>query len=145
MCFKYHVSIIKSPLVFKIGVDLYGPEFEQMKFKIGKPKYKNANVPVFTAVIDETRINLVESIHSIFEKGVELAVKENERQEAIEELKQQIGYVNAAEQQIEELSAEEQQQLEEAENGVTDEQSDGNEPETTITETTDDNEQSGIH
>ena len=148
MSFKYHVSIIKSPLVFKIGVDLYGPEFEQMKFKIGKPKYKNANVPVFTAVIDETRINLVESIHSIFEKGVELAVKENERQEAIEELKQQIGYVNAAEQQIEELSAEEQQQLEEAEkaeNGVTDEQSDGNEPETTITETTDDNEQSGIH
>ena len=75
-------------------------------------------------------------------------MKENERQEAIEELKQQIGYVTAAEQQIEELSAEEQQQLEEAEkaeNGVTDEQSDGNEPETTITETTDDNEQSGIH
>lgn len=152
MSFKYHVSIIKSPLVFKIGVDLYGPEFEQMKFKIGKPKYKNANVPVFTAVIDETRINLVESIHSIFEKGVELAVKENERQEAIEELKQQIGYVNAAEQQIEELSAEEQQQLEEAEEEASEmpaetseENTKGNDPETTITETTDDNEQSGIH
>lgn len=152
MSFKYHVSIIKSPLVFKIGVDLYGPEFEQMKFKIGKPKYKNANVPVFTAVIDETRINLVESIHSIFEKGVELAVKENERQEAIEELKQQIGYVNAAEEQIEELSAEEQQQLEEAEEEASEmptetseENTKGNDPETTITETTDDNEQSGIH
>lgn len=152
MSFKYHVSIIKSPLVFKIGVDLYGPEFEQMKFKIGKPKYKNANVPVFTAVIDETRINLVESIHSIFEKGVELAVKENERQEAIEELKQQIGYVNAAEQQIEELSAEEQQQLEEVEEEASEmpaetseENTKGNDPETTITETTDDNEQSGIH
>lgn len=152
MSFKYHVSIIKSPLVFKIGVDLYGPEFEQMKFKIGKPKYKNANVPVFTAVIDETRINLVESIHSIFEKGVELAVKENERQEAIEELKQQIGYVNAAEQQIEELSAEEQQQLKEAEEEASEmpaetseENTKGNDPETTITETTDDNEQSGIH
>ena len=109
-------------------------------------------MPVFTAVIDETRINLVESIHSIFEKGVELAVKENERQEAIEELKQQIGYVNAAEQQIEELSAEEQQQLEEAEEEASEmpaetseENTKGNDSETTITETTDDNEQSGIH
>ncbi|MBR5300850.1 MAG: hypothetical protein IKU36_11500 [Bacteroidales bacterium] len=144
MSFKYHVSIIRSPLVFKIGVDLYGPEFDQMKFKIGKPKYKNINVPVFTTVIDETRINLVESIHNIFEKGVELAVKENEKQEAIEELRQQIGYVNAAEQQIEELSAEEQKQLEEAQEETT-ETTDGNEPDTTITETTDDNEQSGIH
>lgn len=148
MSFKYHVSIIRSPLVFKIGVDLYGPEFEQMKFKIGKPKYKNVNVPVFTTVIDETKINLVESIHNIFEKGVELAVKENEKQEAIEELRQQIGYVNAAEQQIEELSAEEQKQLEEAQAETpetSEEGSDGNEPETTITETTEDDEQSGIH
>lgn len=146
MSFKYHVSIIRSPLVFKIGVDLYGPEFEQMKFKIGKPKYKNANVPVFTTVIDETRINLVESIHSIFEKGVELAVKENEKQEAIEELKQQIGYVNAAEQQIEELSAEEQKQLEDTEE-ETEDDTEGAEPETTITETTENtsNEQPGIH
>ena len=144
MSFKYHVSIIRSPLVFKIGVDLYGPEFEEMKFKIGKPKYKNANVPVFTAVIDETKINLIESIHSIFEKGVDLVVKENEKQEAIEELKQQIGYVNAAEQQMEELSAEEQMQLEEAQDETT-ETTDGIVPETTITETTDDDEQSGIH
>ena len=70
-------------------------------------------MPVFTAVIDETKINLAESIRGIFEKGVEIAVRENERQEAINEHKARIGYVNAAEQQIEELTAEEQKQLEE--------------------------------
>jgi hypothetical protein len=136
LSFKYHVSIIRSPMVFKIGVDLYGPDFDSMKFKIGKPKYKNINVPVFTTVIDETKINLVESIRNIFEKGVEIAVRENEKQEAIEELKQQIGYVNAAEQQMEELSEEEKKQLEEAQ-----------EPDTDITETTENtsNEQPGIH
>ena len=143
MSFKYHASIIRSPMVFKIGVDMYGPNFDKMKFRIGKPKYKNINVPVFSAVIDETRINLVESIRSIFEKGVDLAVRENEKQEAIEELKQQIGYVNAAEQQMEELSEEEQKQLEEAQT----EESATSETENEIQEIKDTlyNEQPGIH
>ena len=143
MSFKYHASIIRSPMVFKIGVDMYGPNFYKMKFRIGKPKYKNINVPVFSAVIDETRINLVESIRSIFEKGVDLAVRENEKQEAIEELKQQIGYVNAAEQQMEELSAEEQKQLEEAQT----EEAGTPETENEIQEIKDTlyNEQPGIH
>lgn len=143
MSFKYHASIIKSPMVFKIGVDMYGPNYDKMKFRIGKPKYKSINVPVFSAVIDETRINLVESIRSIFEKGVDLAVRENEKQEAIEELKQQIGYVNAAEQQMEELSEEEQKQLEEAQA----EDTESPETESVMTEITDTlyNEQSGIY
>lgn len=113
MSYKYHVSIIRSPIVFKVGVDIYGPDFDNMKFKIGKPKYRNTDVPVFTAVIDETKINLAESIRGIFEKGVEIAVRENERQEAINEHKARIGYVNAAEQQIEELTTEEKKRLEE--------------------------------
>ncbi len=113
MSYKYHASIIRSPLIFKIGVDIFGPDFDNMKFKIGRPKYKNANVPAFTTVIDQTRLNLAESIRTIFEKGVEIAVRENEQQEAIEEHKKEIGYVNAAEQNIEEFSEEERRQLEE--------------------------------
>ena len=113
MSYKYHASVIRSPMLLKVGVDIYGKDFDNMKFKIGKPKYRNTEVPVFTAVIDETKINLAESIRGIFEKGVEIAVRENERQEAINEHKARIGYVNAAEQQIEELTAEEQKQLEE--------------------------------
>ena len=94
-------------------MDIYGPDFDNMKFKIGKPKYRTTDIPVFTAVIDETRINLAESIRGIFEKGVEIAVKENERQDAINAHKENIGYMNAAEQDMEELTAEEQKQFEE--------------------------------
>lgn len=138
--FRYHVSMIRSPMVFKVGIDLYGPDFGNMKFKIGKPKYKNTKVPVFTEVIDRTRINLAESIRGIFEKGVDAAVKENERQEAIEEHKKSIGYVNAVDQQLEELSDDEKKQIEEAENA------DSQDIENTIKETPDTlNEQSGIH
>ena len=125
--FRYHASIIRSPMVFKVGVDIYGPDFENMKFKIGKPKYKNTKVPVFTEVIDRTRINLAESIRGIFEKGVEAAVRENERQEAIEAFKKESGYVNAVDQQLEELSESEKKQLEDTEKQDTT------------------NEQSGIH
>ena len=91
-------------------------------------------------MIDRTRINLAESIRGIFEKGVDAAVKENERQEAIEEHKKSIGYVNAVDQQLEELSDDEKKQIEEAENA------DSQDIENTIKETPDTlNEQSGIH
>ncbi len=113
LSYKYHASIIHSPILFKVGVDIYGPDFDNMKFKIGKPKYKTTDVPVFSAVIDQTKINLAESIRGIFEKGVELAVRENEMQKAITDRKREIGYVNAAEQQIVELTEEERRKFEE--------------------------------
>lgn len=114
MSYRYHASLIRSPLIIKLGVDVYGEDFDNMKFKLCKPKYKNENVPVFTTVIDETKINLARSIRNIFEKGVDAAVRENERQDAILEHRQEIGYVNAVDQETEELSAEEQKELEEA-------------------------------
>ena len=124
-------------MVFKVGVDIYGPDFENMKFKIGKPKYKNTKVPVFTEVIDRTRINLAESIRGIFEKGVEAAVKENERQDAIASFKKETGYVSAVDQQLEELSDDEKKQLEEPEEEKS--QEINKEKQDTL------NEQSGIH
>ena len=112
MSFKYHVSVLKSPLLFRIGIDLYGPDFDNFNFKIGKAKYKANNIPVFSAVIDDTKINLVESIKGIFEKGVEAAVSENEKQAAIDEHKKNIGYVNAVDMELEALSEKEQAELE---------------------------------
>lgn len=103
LSYRYHASIIRSPLVIRLGVDVYGKDFDHMKFKVGKPKYKSANVPVFTTVIDQTRINLATSIRNIFEKGVEAAVQENERQEAIKARQEEIGYVNAVDQETEEI------------------------------------------
>ena len=113
MSYRYHASLIKSPLLIRVGVDVYGQDFDNMKFKIGKPKYKSEKVPVFTSVIDETRINLAESIRNIFEKGVEAAIEENERQKAITDLRNEIGYVNAVDQESEELTEEEMKKLEE--------------------------------
>ena len=136
--FRYHASIIRSPMVFKVGVDIYGPSFDKMKFKIGKPKYKNTKIPVFTEVIDQTRINLAQSIKGIFEKGVEAAVRENERQDAIEAFKKETGYVNAVDQQMEELSDDEMKQIEESGDDASEDIVNKEKPDTL-------HEQSGIH
>lgn len=110
--FKYHVSIIRSPLLVRFGVDLTG-NFDDFKFKIGKAKYKDKNVPVFSAVVDQASLNLSNSIRDIFNKGVDEAVRENRRQEAIERYKERMDYKNAAEIRLDSLSDTEKVQLEE--------------------------------
>lgn len=112
--FKYHVSVIKSPLLIRFGVDLWG-NFDDFKFKIGKAKYKNKRVPVFSAVVDETRLNLSQAIRNIFSKGVDEAIRENAQMTAINEHKRNIGYKNQAVTEIEELSAAETRKLESGE------------------------------
>ena len=112
--FKYHMSLIRSPFLFKLGMDVYGEDFENWKFRIGKPKYKSADIPAFSSVIDESKVNLVKSIKDIFRKGVDAAVKENHL-EAINEYKRNMQYVRAVDMKLEELSAEEQKQFKEQE------------------------------
>ncbi len=74
--FKYHVSVIKSPVPFRFGINIFG-NFDNWKYRLGKAQYKSTNVPVFTSQIDTLQMNLVSSIHNIFNKGVDLAVKQN--------------------------------------------------------------------
>lgn len=111
MSFRYHMSLIRSPFLFKLGVDVTGDDFENWKFKIGKPKYKNADIPVFSSVIDETKINLVKSIKDIFRKGVDAAVKDNSL-ESVNEFRHRMNYVRAVDQKLEDLSEEEKKQFE---------------------------------
>ena len=115
MSFRYHVSLIKSPFLIRLGVDMYGPDFDNMKFKIGRAKYRNPNVPVFSKVIDNTKINLVRSIENIFVKGVDATLKENRGHSLLKNFIKNIKYSRAVDQEMEPLSAEEQKKVEEEE------------------------------
>lgn len=90
--FKYHISVLRSPIPFRFGINLYG-NFDNWKYRLGKAKYKNTNVPVFTTQLNSMHLNLLNSIHNIFTKGVELAIQENkQKQQTIEEEKIVKGY-----------------------------------------------------
>ena len=90
--YKYHISVIRSPLILKFGINVFGNDFDHMKFRVGKAKYKNTNVPVFTKQLDTVQYSLINSIHNIFEKGVEKAIRENQDQSLIQDRMQKIGY-----------------------------------------------------
>ena len=68
-------------------------------------------MPVFSEVIDETRINLRESIQDIFRRGVDNAIRENRRNRFIEQRRRELGYKAAVDQQLDSLSASEQASL----------------------------------
>ena len=76
--FKYHLSVLKSPIPFKFGINITG-NTDKWKWRFGGAKYKSINTPLYRQRIDTMHLNLVESIRSIFEKGAQAAVAENRR------------------------------------------------------------------
>ena len=75
--FSYHISVIRSPLLIKFGINAWGNDFDHIRYGLGWARYKNANVPVYTKQLDNAQFSLVASIHNIFELGVEKAMAEN--------------------------------------------------------------------
>lgn len=69
MNFNYHISILKSPLPFKAGVNISG-NLDKMKFRIGKAKYKDAVTPVAVHRVDSTRMNMGNEIVNRFRRVV---------------------------------------------------------------------------
>ena len=69
MSFNYHISILKSPLPFKAGVNISG-NLDKMKFRIGKAKYKDAVTPAAVHRVDSTRMNMGNEIVNRFRRVV---------------------------------------------------------------------------
>ncbi|MFK2165098.1 AsmA family protein [Bacteroides fragilis] len=69
MNFNYHISILKSPLPFKAGVNISG-NLDKMKFRIGKAKYKDAVTPAAVHRLDSTRMNMGNEIVNRFRRVV---------------------------------------------------------------------------
>lgn len=70
MNFDYHISILKSPLPFKAGVNIRG-NLDKMKFGVGKAKYKNDVTPTAVHKVDSTRMNMGVQIAERFRRVAE--------------------------------------------------------------------------
>ena len=69
MNFNYHISILKSSLPFKDGVNITG-NLDKMKFRIGKAKYKDAVTPAAVHRVDSTRVNMGNEIVNRFRRVI---------------------------------------------------------------------------
>lgn len=67
MNFNYHISILKSPIPFKLGLNISG-NLDKMKFGMGKAKYKDAVTPVEIHKVDSAIVNMGEQIVRDFKR-----------------------------------------------------------------------------
>ena len=115
MSYKHHISVLRSPLLIRLGLNISGPDYDHMKFRIGKAKYRIKKIPSFTAVIDQTKNDLRYSIYNLFETGVNQTIANSDVQSLINEYETNIGYVNAANLELEELDEKELSEFQEME------------------------------
>ena len=74
MTYDYHISVLKSPVPFKLGVDVTG-NLDDFKYRITKCKYKNIFKPTKTSKIDTTQINLRQKVYDAIKHEIESSIK----------------------------------------------------------------------
>lgn len=77
MNFDYHISILKSPIPFKLGLNISG-NLEKMKFGLGKAKYKDAVTPVERHRVDSTIVDMGRQIVRDFRQIIVAPVRRND-------------------------------------------------------------------
>jgi len=72
MNLNYHVSVLKSPVPFKFGINIKGTP-DKMKIRLGGAKFKENMVVERQEIADNTRVNIVEQIDNVFRRGISKA------------------------------------------------------------------------
>lgn len=70
MNFDYHVSVLKSPLPFKFGINIKG-NADDYKIRVGKARFNEKQAAEQRSIADTTRINLINQVEDIFRRGVQ--------------------------------------------------------------------------
>ncbi len=68
----YHVSVLRSPIPFKFGVNIKG-NAEKMKIRLGRARFKEQMAAQSTALADTVRLNLAREMRSVFARGAKAA------------------------------------------------------------------------
>ena len=72
MNLNYHISVLKSPIPFKFGINIKGTP-DDMKIRLGGAKFKENMVVERQAIADNTRVNIVRQIDTAFRRGIQKA------------------------------------------------------------------------
>lgn len=69
---NYHISVLKSPIPFKFGINIKG-EPGHMKIRLGGAKFKEKMVAQRDSIAINTRISLLSEINGAFRRGLRAA------------------------------------------------------------------------
>lgn len=68
--FNYHISVLKSPLPFKFGINIKGNP-DDFKVRFGGAKFKEGMAVESVNIVDTARVNLIKQIEGVFRRGVQ--------------------------------------------------------------------------
>lgn len=69
---NYHVSILKSPVPFKFGINIKGSA-DKMKIRLGRARFKENMAAETVKLSDTIRVNLAREIRDVFARGAKAA------------------------------------------------------------------------
>lgn len=72
MNLDYHISILKSPIPFKFGVNVKG-NVDKMKIRLGRARFRENMAAETSALADTVRLNLAREINNVFKRGANAA------------------------------------------------------------------------
>jgi len=92
LTFDYHISVLRSPIPFRLGVDATGT-LDDPHYRLVRCRYRDTNIPSYVTLIDATRIHLLQAIKafdpaaafSTVERSVSQAARMREQEEIEEE------------------------------------------------------------
>ena len=67
MSFNYHISILKSPVPFKMGINITG-NLEDYKIRLGKAKLKDLTATTRTEAVDSTSLSILKQIRTMVDE-----------------------------------------------------------------------------
>lgn len=88
--FDYRVSLVKSPLLLRLGVKLSGPDFKHMRWRLCRSQFKTVNIPVFHDEVAEMHNSLVTAMYNVFTRDVNQAFIEQRRSRSRLDLKRDV-------------------------------------------------------
>lgn len=68
----YHISVLKSPLPFRFGINISGPA-DNMKIRLGKARFKEEMAAESVSLGDSVHMNLAREINDVFTRGANAA------------------------------------------------------------------------
>ncbi|NDV66741.1 AsmA-like C-terminal region-containing protein [Bacteroides sp. 224] len=70
LSFDYHITVLKSPVPFKLGLNITGSP-DKMKIRLAKPKYKNLFTTTREETLNNTTINLRQEMENKLQRSIQ--------------------------------------------------------------------------
>ncbi|MCL2027759.1 MAG: hypothetical protein FWG79_04635, partial [Bacteroidales bacterium] len=75
--FQYHISVLKSPMPFKLGIDIFG-NTDRFRYRMVSPKFRRMDSPAVSIELENRTISVQGEIRRLLEHEFKQIVGQTE-------------------------------------------------------------------